>query len=44
MLVAQDTIERMKAKALALEAEVVTAVQNVAPTSTLRGKNSNPDL
>ena len=41
VLVAQDTIERMKAKAL--EAENATVRQNVAPTSILRGENSNPD-
>lgn len=44
VLVAQDTIERMKAKAAALEAEEATVRQNVAPTSALRGENSNPDL
>ena len=44
VLVAQDTLERMKAKAEALEAEKATAVQNVAPTSTLRGENPKPDL
>jgi prophage antirepressor-like protein len=44
VLVAQDTIERMKAKAAALEAEKATARQNGAPTSVLRGENSNPDL
>jgi prophage antirepressor-like protein len=44
VLVAQDTIERMKAKAAALEAEEATARQNVAPTSILRGESSNPDL
>lgn len=43
VLVAQDTIERMKALAAALEAENATVRQNVAPTSTLRGENSNPD-
>lgn len=44
VLVAQDTIERMKAKAAALEAEKATARQKAAPTSILRGENSNPDL